>query len=674
MRLRLRQFEFRAVTSNGDYGVTIPFSTGLVVLRGDNSSGKSTCLQGVIYALGMEGMLSSSQSIPLPHVATAFLTDDDHNTTHAVLESSVTLEFENERGQVATVRRYAKHDTFDTRLIRMWEGPLLTGGGAIPEKSFFVRRPGSAQREAGFYHWLAEFIGWELPEVPRYDGTQSLLYLETIFPLFFVEQKRGWAGIQAQTPTYFRIRDVGRRNVGFVLKLSGSDIAEKRQALKERMAQWRNRWEEALSAFKEGASNSGVIAQGMPETPQVDWPSDIAPTLWIVGKDELIPIDLELSQLRTDIEALNGRLIPSAGAKADAVSESLRRNLDELHEISNLINGLYREVVMEEDQIRSLASRSHSLRHDVQRSQDIETLRTMGAPADALLQVDCPTCHQELPSTLLDPSSAIVAMPIERNIKLLKEQIELFVAMEEDLNSAVLGKKQRLVILEERQRELQQNIRAERETLVSPQNAPSIEDIEARVRMRSRVEALELLQTRLGQLIESLEPISLGWMECVEEQNRLREYGTSADDLRRLSALQISLIDQLREYGFSSVPSEQLSISEDTYLPEHEGFDLAFDLSASDMVRTIWAHRIGLLEVARNFESNHSQLLVFDEPRQQSADPVSFSALLRRASKCAEFGQQVIFATSEPAEVVQEMLSGVPHSYIEFQGKLIKKI
>jgi len=71
MRLRLRHFELRALTADGPFGVSLSLAPGLVVVRGDNSSGKSTCLQGIVYALGLEGMLSPSRVVPLPHVATS---------------------------------------------------------------------------------------------------------------------------------------------------------------------------------------------------------------------------------------------------------------------------------------------------------------------------------------------------------------------------------------------------------------------------------------------------------------------------------------------------------------------------------------------------------------------------------------------------------------------------
>jgi hypothetical protein len=663
------------MTVEGPFGVDLALSPGLVVLRADNTSGKSTCLQGMVYALGLEGMLSPSRAVPLPHVATASLTDESTRRELDVLESFVMLEFENEAGSVASVRRYAKHASLDTGLVTVWDGPALTGrGGVLRETAYFVRRRGAAQHEAGFHHWLAEFVGWDLPEVHQYDGDTCPLYLETIFPLFFVEQKRGWSGINAQTPTYLRIRDVARRNVEFVLKLAGAEVAGEREALRENLASVRHRWANALAAFRSGANEHGIGVRGVPSEPVSAWPTEPSASLWLADGDEWTPLGAEIARLDGELGALTERVIPRADDAAPEVRTGLRNSLAELHELSGLIDTMQRELAIEEDQVRSLNSRLVSLSEDVRRSQDAEVLRSMGAPISALLPPDCPTCHQELPSTLLDPASAIVPMPIERNIQLLKEQIALFEAMKADLLSAIDAKRQQTVVLDERARALQQSIRASRETLVSAQGAPSVEDIERRVHLRDRVEALSTVASRLSTLNFTLSALAVEWTRLLQEQVRLREHSTAEADEVKLGALQTSFLDQLGEYGFTSLPINELSISRDTYLPVYEGFDLGFDLSASDMVRTIWAHRIGILEAAETFESNHSQLLVFDEPRQQSTDPVSFGALLRRASRAASSGQQVVFATSESDADVRAMLAGVDHHYLPFEGKMIQRV
>jgi protein phosphatase len=112
------------------------------------------------------------------------------------------------------------------------------------------------------------------------------------------------------------------------------------------------------------------------------------------------------------------------------------------------------------------------------------------------------------------------------------------------------------------------------------------------------------------------------------------------------------------------------------YRPTYEGFDLGFNLSASDMIRTIWAYLYGLLEVARVSPTNHPGLLILDEPRQQQANRMSFALFAKRAAASRQARQQVIFLTSEDEDTVQEMLGSVEHKYINFAGqmKLIQPI
>jgi hypothetical protein len=79
--------------------------------------------------------------------------------------------------------------------------------------------------------------------------------------------------------------------------------------------------------------------------------------------------------------------------------------------------------------------------------------------------------------------------------------------------------------------------------------------------------------------------------------------------------------------------------------------------------------RVGLELVRRRteeVETNHPQLLVFDEPRQQSADPVSLEALLRRAADSRKFNEQILFATSEPEASLAPMLDGLEIAYRPF--------
>ncbi|MHC5861871.1 MAG: hypothetical protein ACYTXK_33720, partial [Nostoc sp.] len=105
--------------------------------------------------------------------------------------------------------------------------------------------------------------------------------------------------------------------------------------------------------------------------------------------------------------------------------------------------------------------------------------------------------------------------------------------------------------------------------------------------------------------------------------------------------------------------------------PEYEGFELQFNLSASDYIRIFWAYFLGLLEVSRQHKTNHLGLLILDEPRQQSARETSIEAFVNRASLSQKYGQQVIIATSESSTVLNQYLENIPHTYKRFDGKII---
>ncbi|KQU50246.1 hypothetical protein ASG84_26130 [Rhodococcus sp. Leaf278] len=118
-----------------------------------------------------------------------------------------------------------------------------------------------------------------------------------------------------------------------------------------------------------------------------------------------------------------------------------------------------------------------------------------------------------------------------------------------------------------------------------------------------------------------------------------------------------SMVMQLDAYGFKSIEPSQVEISKVTYRPNHEGFDLGFDLSASDMIRVIWAYLFALLDAGSGPEGNHLGLLIFDEPKQQDTAKESYRSLLQHALKASESGAQVIFATSESSLSLRSMVA-----------------
>lgn len=91
MSFELISLKLTVNTVDGIYGVNIPFSSGLFLLRVENSHGKSTCMNAIAYALGMERALGlGGAKIPFPPSLTRALTNKEGKEVR-VIKSFVEL-------------------------------------------------------------------------------------------------------------------------------------------------------------------------------------------------------------------------------------------------------------------------------------------------------------------------------------------------------------------------------------------------------------------------------------------------------------------------------------------------------------------------------------------------------------------------------------------------------
>ena len=189
------------MTSSQTFGVDIPLRDGLNVIRADNTSGKSTCLMAVLYCLGLQRSLGPSTDVPFPYVMRDRIqVQSERGNYEQVLQSYAMIEISNDSGELLCVRRDVTGGR-DQKLVRSWSGSSIEYcEEQVEHRDFFLHDPGAAVSPLGFHSFLSKFLGLELPDVTRFDGTECPLYLETLWPLFFVEQKRGWSTIQGPFP------------------------------------------------------------------------------------------------------------------------------------------------------------------------------------------------------------------------------------------------------------------------------------------------------------------------------------------------------------------------------------------------------------------------------------------------------------------------------------------
>ncbi|MFZ2051332.1 MAG: hypothetical protein WAU69_10440 [Solirubrobacteraceae bacterium] len=298
MSLRVRRLLIEAITADGRYGLDLKLPDGLTVVRADNSMGKSTIVNTILYLLGGEGMLSPGWELPLKYCLYDHLLDDQ-GRKHLVLESSVTAEFENGKGQRLSVRRHVKSERYSRDLVQVWDGWMLSDSPAATRRGdAFLRTGGSAQRAAGYHTQLAEFIGWELPTVTRLDGTRSPLYMQLLFPFLLVEQQHGWAGVRANVPRFLQVRDAGRRAVEFLLALDANARAQRREDLRAKEARIKQQWSARMAEFHGTLADEPVRVRDIPEQPVPAWPPIPPPAIEALEGDGWRSLDTATVTLR----------------------------------------------------------------------------------------------------------------------------------------------------------------------------------------------------------------------------------------------------------------------------------------------------------------------------------------------------------------------------------------
>ncbi|MBX4957342.1 hypothetical protein HJB53_04785 [Rhizobium lentis] len=673
MTFKLRRLRLRALTEEGWYGAEIGFVNGLNVLWADNTMGKSTCIQGMLYVLGLERMLSPRREIPLPHAMTSYLTTDSGKNVK-VLESDVTLEMENSAGTIVTINRPVI-SKLDDRLVTVQFGPALSDAqGQFRIQRFFVRDPGAAQREDGFHHFLENFLGWELPIVRGYEKDEIKLYLETVFPLFWVEQKSGWSSIPAAIPTYFRIREVHKRAVEFIAGLEAYNIERKREQLNQRLNALTGKWELRWLDLSQHLARAGSRIEAVSQKPTADTDSlasgfiSVATTAgWVSLDDHIKALKTVLSELSETAVPTIADNVPEIEAKlADVTAQAEGLNIQRLsiHGISQLKTA----------DVDALQRRIQSLKEDLAKNQDVQKLQRFSGVQWSLTPDRCPTCEQALQDTLLSQNALAAIMPIEDNITYIKSELRMFEDILQRENEEEREREGQLSQLNRDLSEAYSRIRTLRADLISTPNSLSASAVEERVLTERKIKDFADIQTVFDDAIAAFSEMSEDYIQILQEKSSLPEDELSDSDKSKLQRLSELLRDQARQFGFITFKPEDLSISTDTYRPEKEGFEIGFETSASDAIRLKWAYQLGLLELTTTHATNHPGVLVFDEPRQQSSSKISFEQLLIRAATAKHRGQQVIFSTSEDLSILNPITDRIDCAKIVFEGHVLQPL
>jgi hypothetical protein len=669
--LRIRELELLAMTSKGPFGTRLTFTDGLTVVWADNTSGKSTCMMSILYALGLEGMLGPTHVSPLSGAMIDQLQWQGERID--VIASQVRLECQNFEGRYLTVQRAVTGES--KQLIRAEFGPAISRPDEPRDRrDFYVRTSGAATAESGFHTYLANFIGYVLPEVPGNDQSRVPLYLECLFPFFFVDQISGWRDVKARMPTYLRIPEMAKRATEFILKLDILQRQIDRKALEQAEQRLNLQWKSVLEGQKRRFSGSGILFQGIPEHPVVIWPPQPKPNLIVTDGQCWLPINDAIANIDERLNTLLNKELPRVEQASEEISLSLRKSEDELTQTERNLSELVRTTNEERAHIQAVDERLGALREDLRKNQDTKRLIERGGISQLpTSKGKCPTCGQAIKDALLPQDRPSNPMTIDENVIFIRDQIHTFQEMREDGRRVLVANEERIHVLRQDIVSLSSLIRAQKQTLRSDADAPSAAAIREQLLLEQRRDVYVQAQEMVDAALESFEGLVKEWIDVQSGLKKIKGDGLSDADRAKLCEFNKVFLAQLKEYGFKSYPLDDISISQENYRPSLAGYELGLT-SASDTIRTIWAYLLGMLELARSNETNHLGLVLFDEPKQQSAADFSFEQLLKRAAECLDSGQQVIFATSEKENRLDAMLEGVTCNYLKFHDLIIRPL
>jgi len=92
-KLNLNRLRVTAATTGGRFGAEFVFEPGLNIIRAENTSGKSTLTNMLLYGLGLEMLMGRvGEQVIKPALKSEL---DFEGKTHKVLESFVDLDIQN---------------------------------------------------------------------------------------------------------------------------------------------------------------------------------------------------------------------------------------------------------------------------------------------------------------------------------------------------------------------------------------------------------------------------------------------------------------------------------------------------------------------------------------------------------------------------------------------------
>jgi hypothetical protein len=680
----IRGIRFVAATAQGQFGFSFNFGRNLTIIRAGNSGGKSTLVNSLLYALGMEEIVGGKSEKFLPYAVKDYV--EHAGAKVAISSSEILLEIESGSGEVVTLRRAIKDSARSTKLVEIFSSAHLTENVELgTSKPTYLHDSGGAQLSEGFHRYLEKFLGLDLPKVARTSGSDAKLYLQTIFAALAIEQKRGWTDYIANIP-FYGIRDARTRVAEFLLGLDVFETNAERSRLNVESVEIDSKWRRLVDELKSEANRLGLVAEGMPVGPSSTFNKDSVQCKR-VGTSEM-PLQEYQLQLREEHDKLTHRAKETGRDTGAATVQEIDKITAELQELTVLYERSATALGVNRASLREYEVLHRETVEDLEKNRTAAKLRTLGATIDIELATGhCPTCHQEVEDNLLTGVAAGPQMDIAMNVAYLESQSRMLKRQLAGLQDAIRSD-------ELRASELSMRLAGKHDYLAALRGDLSSGAVESKAVVRRQVQieievsALNGFARRIAEVIGALEDLVTRFIANQSARKRLPHSAYSAEDEARIRVFEMNFKANAGSFGYKSAPIGDIEISRENLVPglsqlelreiikDPRKSDIKNDSSASDFVRLIWSYLLALYQTSSNpsLAGNHPGILILDEPGQHAMRVESQHALLQLLA--GEKRLQCIAAASfdELETVFREATDGISYVLIEWDGKLIRPL
>lgn len=645
---KIKALKITINTNKGIYGTqTINFSDGLTIIKGYNSTGKSTLFQSILYCLGLEELIGGKNEKTMQSVLKSEILDNNSIIEAEVIESNILLEIEGK--STVTVKRYIASKNKNAGLVEVYNGKLLTQPSQYDYAPMYVHDKGAADSDNvfGYHSFLENLIGWNLPTVQYKDGAQRKLYLQNIFPCFVIEQKAGWTDFLATIP-YYSLLDKETRALEFLLNLDSWKIQQAKSQIKQEKNEITNSWKNLYLELKAIAHQIASEIKGIDDNPSI---INSASSIYLIYpmEDKNLPLSEYIDLLEEEFQSISNIELPNIGDQAQESELKINFLNEHLSSLSINLSNIINKKNLSIDKYHSFKERLVELENDRQQNEYHLKVKKKGAESGFEIAHDnCPYCSQGLNDSLLPKDIEIVPMQIEENLEYLKAQINLIKIYIKNHESDIGNYEREIEIQNNKISETRSEIRTLKTQLTSDNRLPSLEIIERRIKLRNRLDLYRRRFDEVASFQDRFKNLSDEWLRILANEKDLPS-ALSAFDFKKIISLETDFKSLLREFHYRSKPIESISISRETLMPVVDKYSLKFDSSASDFTRAIWSYIIALKETSTKFNGNHPNLFILDEPGQQEAGDNDLQFLLKKLGNYQDT-QSIIFSSFHQSE------------------------